>query len=240
MPSDKNISSSRRRFLSNGLKATVLSSLLLPLQKAFGNGTAFIAKTNRSLRKPVFLDKLVLNTKTKVVHLPTNKIFNRYPDIADTNQKLIDLGTWETQVKAPIHFNKEKSGIIIELLALQKLNTGINDKSLTAAINTLSIAFMPVYKDKNENLINKYGFRLHDLLLQTIALNNTIPVTQKWARFQAATGRINYTVKDLKPISSRMKWIKTKTDFDKQAEYILNNKTTYINRLKQRATDYKL
>jgi len=235
---DKKTSSSRRQFLSTGLKLTVLSSLLLPLQKALGNGTALISKANHSIRKFLFLDKLVLNTKTKVVHLPTNKIFSNYADIK--RQKIIEFNTWETQIKAPIHFNKEKSGIILELLALQKLNTGINDKSLTVAINALSIAFSPAYKDKDGKFLNKYNFRLHDLLLQTIALNNTIPAAQKWTRFQSATGKINYTIKDIKPLPSRMNWIKTKTDFDKQVDFILRNKTTYANRLKQRAANYKL
>jgi hypothetical protein len=37
-----------------------------------------------------------------------------------------------------------------------------------------------------------------------------------------------------------MTWIKTKTEFDKQVAYILQNKMTYMNRLKDRAALYKL
>jgi hypothetical protein len=175
-----------------------------------------------------------------VVHLPTNKIFTSYPDIAGKHQKIIDLKTWETQVKTPVHFHKEKSGIILELLALQKLAAGINDKTLMAATNTLAIAFSPVYKNSDGIMINKFNFRLHDLLLQTIVLNATIPAAQRWLKFQAATGKINYTIKDKKQLPSKMNWIKTKEDFDKQADYILQNKTTYINRLKKRVSDNKL
>jgi hypothetical protein len=243
MPDINNISSSRRRFLGNGLKLAALSTLLMPLQKALGNGTALIAKTNRSIRKFLLLDKLVLNTKTKVVHLPTEKIFIRYQDIDKKNQKILDLKTWETQVKTPVHFNKEKSGIILELLALQKLTTGITDKSLTTATNTLVVAFSPVYKNKKGIVLNKYNFRLHELAAQLIALNNSIPAAQKWTKFQAAIGNTTYTLDQLSlknHLPGRVKWMLTKNSFDERMAYIIKNKNDYMGRLKKRAADYKL
>jgi hypothetical protein len=243
MSTNNNISSSRRRFLGNGLKLATLSTLVLPLQKALGNSTALIAKANRSIRKFLLLDKLVLNTKTKVVHLPTEKIFAGYQDIEKKNQKILDLKTWETQVKTPIHFNKEKSGIILELLALQKLNAGITDKSLTSAINTLAMAFSLTYKNKKGLHLNKYNFRLHELLGQLIALNNSIPAAQKWTKFQTATGNITYTY-DLLSMKShlppRVKWMLGKNIFDERMAYIIKNKTDYMTRLSKRAAQYKL
>jgi|GEM_PF-2039053 len=244
MPADKNIPGSRRSFLRNGIKLATLSGLLFPLQKVFGKSSSFIINNGKKvgdfIRKPGLHNELILNTKTKIVHLPTDKIFADYSEISVRHKRILDLKTWEAEVKSPTHFIKDKSAIVIELLALQKLNIGINDRTLTAAIGTLSIAFTPTYKNKNGKMMNKYRFRLHYLLLQTIALNNTIPAAQKWTKFQAATGNINYTTRDLKSLPKRMTWIKTKTEFDKQVAYILQNKMTYMNRLKDRAALYKL
>jgi len=235
--SQDNSNASRRHFLRNGIKLAAVSALLLPLQKVLGNSSSFITdharRLGQNIRNNFFADKLILNTKTKVVHLPTEKIFTHYQDIAVKNQKVIELGSWETQLKTPFHFNKEKSGIILELLALQKLATGINDKNLAATTKTLAMAFTPAYIDNN-----KYNFRVHDFLMQTIALNNGIPVTQKWNEFQLATGRINYSTEFKLP--NRMSWLKTQTEFNNQVNNIIKNKTTYTDRLKQRAVKYKL
>ncbi|HKB45313.1 MAG TPA: hypothetical protein VKC90_13020 [Chitinophagaceae bacterium] len=238
MPSTKNISSSRRRFLTNGFKLTVLGSLLLPLQKTLANGKTLITKTNRNINPFAFADKLVLNTKTKVVHLPTNKIFSSYSAIGNKNQKIINMTSWEAVVKPPLHFNKEKSGIILELLALQKLVTAVNDKTLAAAEKTLSVAFLPAYKNKDGSLINKFNFRLHELIMQSIVLNSSVSSSQRWTRFQMATGKINYSAEDKLP--ARMNWITNKEEFNMRTDYILKDKTTYIDRLKKRTSDFKL
>jgi hypothetical protein len=234
----QNISSSRRRFLGNGLKLAALSGLLLPLQKVLASGTAAVRIVKKKVNKFISLDKIVLNTKTGVVHLPSGKIFAKYRTIK--NQRVIGAKDWEIQVKPPYHFNKDKSGIIIEMLALQTLNEGITNKTLTDAYRILSVAFTPMYKNKKGVLINKYNFRLHHLLLQTITLNSTTPSDQRWTKFQTATARINYNLKDVKSLPKKMDWIKNKTEFDKRATYISQNKTMYITRLKTRAANYKL
>ena len=126
------------------------------------------------------------------------------------------------------------------MLALTRLAPGINDRSLTDAFRILSIAFSNVYKSKSGVLLNKYKFRLHYLLLQTIALNSTFITTQKWEKFQTAMGRINYNLQDKKPLPRHMNWVKSKTDFDKRVRYILQNKQTYISRLSKRADKNKL
>jgi len=234
----QNISSSRRRFLGNGIKLAALSGLLLPFQKVLASGTAAFSIVKNRVDRFLSLDKIVLNTKTGVLHLPSGKIFAKYRTIK--SQRVIGINDWEIQVKPPYHFNKDKSGIIIEILALQTLYAGINNKTLTDAFRILSVAFTATYKNKMGVQINKYNFRLHHLLLQTIALNSTIPSDQRWTKFQTATARINYNINDAKPLPKKMDWIKNKTEFDKRAIYILQNKTTYMTRLKTRAANYKL
>ena len=234
----QNISSSRRRFLGSSLKLAALSGLLLPIQKALASGTAAISIVKKRVNKFLSFDKIVLNTKTGVLHLPSGKIFAKYRTIK--SQRVIGINDWEMQVKPTYHFNKDKSGIIIEILAFQILNGGINNKTLTDAFRILSVAFTATYKNKKGVLINKYNFRLHHLLLQTIALNSTIPSDQRWTKFQTATARIDYNIKDVKPLPKKMDWIRNKTEFDKRVTYILQNKTTYMTRLKARVANYKL
>jgi len=234
----QNIFSSRRRFLGNGLKLAALSGLLLPLQKALASGTAAINIVKKKVNKFLSIDKIVLNTKTGVIHLPSGKIFSKYSVIK--RQVIFANNNWEIQVKPPYHFNKEKSGIILEMLALTRLASGINDRTLTDAYRILSIAFSNTYKSKSGILLNKYKFRLHYMLLQVIALNKTFIATQKWEKFQSATGRINYNLQDKKPLPRHMNWVKSKTEFDKRAHYILQNEKTYLSRLAKRADRNKL
>lgn len=234
----QNISSSRRRFLGNGLKLAALSGLLLPFQKALASGTAVIRIAKKSINNFLSIDKIVLNKKTGVVHLPSGKIFSKYPTIK--RQALFANNDWEIQVKPPYHFHKEKSGVILEMLALTRLAPGINDRSLTDAYRILSVAFSNTYKSKNGVALNKFRFRLHYLLLQVIALNNTFTTAQKWEKFQSAIGRINYNLKDKNPLPKHINWVKSKTDFDKRVRYILQNKQTYISRLAKRADSSKL
>lgn len=238
MTQQQNISASRRRFLNNGLKLTVLPALLIPFQKALASGTTVFNNSIRKLQKFLPIDKLVLNTKTKVIHLPSGRIFSKYPTIR--RQAIIGSTTWEAEVKPPYRFNKEKSGIILEVLALTRLAAGINDRALTDAYRILSIAFRDAYKSKTGVLLNKYNFRLHHLLLQTISLNNTYPSSEKWNKFRLATNNINYNLADKPPLPRFMSWITSKTEFDKKAVYILQNKQTYISRLAKRASRLKL
>ena len=238
MDRHQHIDASRRKFLSIGIKLTTFSALIMPFQKVMATGAAVIHKSAKKLYEFLPIDRLVLNTKTKVIHLASGRIFSKYPIIK--RKVLIGSSTWETEVKPPYHFNKEKSGIIIEVLALSRLATGINDRTLADAYRILSLAFSSSYKNKQGILLNKYNFRLHHLLLQTITLNNTYPLAQKWTKFQQATGNINYSLKDVKPLPRFMNWITNKAEFDKKANYILQNKQTYTGRLADRASRFKL
>jgi hypothetical protein len=202
------------------------------------NGATILNRSLNKFNKFLPIDKLVLNTKTKVIHLASGRIFSKYPTIK--RRAIIGSATWEAEVKPPYRFNKEKSGIIIEVLALTRLSAGINDRTLTDAYRILSLAFNPTYNSKNGIILNKYNFRLHHLLLQTISLNATYPLAQKWTKFQAATNNINYSTADKRPLPRFMAWLKSKADFDKKANYILQNKQTYISRLSGRASKFKL
>lgn len=238
MNSRQHIHGSRRKFLSNGLKLAGLSAMLIPFQKVLASKIAVLDSSIKKLYKFLPIDRLVLNTKSNVIHLPSGRIFSKYPTIK--RQTIIGSATWEIQVRPPYRFNKEKSGVIIEMLALTRLAAGITDRTLTDAYRILSIAFTGAYKSKSGVLFNKYNFRLHHLLLQTIALNSTYPAAQKWDKFQQATGRIDYNVKEGKPLPRFMEWLKSKTEFDKKASYILKNKQTYMSRLAKRASEHKL
>ena len=234
----QNISGSRRRFLHTGFKLAALSALVLPFQKALASGSAVVGSARKKLSKFLPIDKLVINLKTRVVHLPSGKIFSKYPTIK--RQSTLGFTNWETEVKPPYHFNKEKSGIIVEMLALTRLATGINDRTLTDAQRILAVGFTGMYKSKTGITFNKYNFRLHHMLLKVISLNSTIPSAQKWDKFQSATGNINYSLPDKRPLPKFMGWLKTKTDFDKKVNYILQNKQSYTSRLLKRANRYKL
>ena len=238
MTSQQNISASRRRFLNNGFKLTVLSALLMPFQKVLASGATVLNNSIKKLQKFVPIDKLVLNSKTRVIHLPSGKIFSKYPTIR--RQAIIGSATWEVEVKPPYRFNKEKSGIILEVLALTRLAAGINDRALTDAYRILSIAFRDTYKSKTGVLLNQYNFRLHHLLLQTISLNNTYPSTDKWNKFRQATNNINYNLPVKNRLPRFMNWITNKTEFDKKAVYILQNKQAYVSRLAKRASRFKI
>ena len=77
----QNMSASRRKFLSNGIKLGAFSMLLMPFQKALGSGIVVLNKSIDKLHKFFPIDKLVLNIKTGVVHLPIGRIFSKYPTI---------------------------------------------------------------------------------------------------------------------------------------------------------------
>lgn len=238
MTHQQNIQGSRRGFLKTGLKLSALSIMLIPFKKIIASGSLIVNKSIEKIQKFIPVDKLVLNTKSGVVHLPTGKIFSRYPTIK--RQAVIGSDTWEANVRPPYRLVKEKSGIILEMLTLTRLAAGINDRSLTDAYRILSIAFTGTYKSKSGESFNKYNFRLHHLLLQVISLNTTMTSTQKWGKFQLAIGNIDYNTQNKKPIPRFMSWIKSKAEFDKKVNYILQNKPSYSTRLATRASRYKL
>src|SRR6185503_922681 len=144
-----NNQSGRRSFISNGIKAALLTSLLSPLEQACNaksknttkkkttNKTNTVSKNDK--RKKWTAERLLINTKTNVIHLPTASFYVYYDEIK--NSKPVNISDWESQLGGQPRFNKNKSGNILEVLSLQKLRHGVSDNVLTEAAKMLALAF---------------------------------------------------------------------------------------------------
>jgi hypothetical protein len=237
--------SDRRRFIGNAVKLAVLAGIVSPLEQACNNnssqkpGTTDTANTKDKSKKHTAKhtskrhkwnqEKLVVNTKTNVVHLPTAAVYVYYDEIKHI--KDVNMGSWENQVQGQVHLNKDQSGNILEILSLQKLRSEINNDSLNIAMNTLAKAFTKECEDARGLNHNTTNYRLHELMLQLVALNTTIPVTGKWQAF-------NEKVKKPQKIGKRQKWMETETSFNDRIKYIQEREADYKKRLGQRASKY--
>ena len=239
----------RRRFISNALKLTVLGSLLTPLEQACNIKKP--SDNNNKPPEPVIPEKknkqprsaskknrkkwshetLVINSKTNVMHFPTSKIYGYYDEIKPNHLQEISLATWASQLQGPVRLNKQQSGTILEILAMQNLRQGINDQSLTSATDTLSRAFTTACENSKGVNLNTTNFRLHELMLQLITLNTTIPASNKWQFF-------NDKIKKPVALRKRQKWMETETNFNERLKYIQDRQNDYIIRLTKRASRY--
>jgi len=228
----------RRRFISNGIKITLLAGILSPLEQACNTKSKAPAKkdskdrsttTTNSKRKKWNAEKLVINTKTNVVHLPTAAFYNYYDEIKNTRD--VNIADWENQLGGGVKLNKDKSGNILEILSLQKLRDGVNDNSLNSAIDTLAIAFSRDCENSNGTNYNTTNYRLHELMLQLIALNNYM--TNKWQTF-------NDRVRKPQKIGKRQSWMADENSFNQRVNYIRDREADYKNRLINRASKYAL
>ena len=238
--SNNKSSFNRRHFISNTIKLAVLGSIL-PLEEACNNksskkeppvaGKKTTHTSQKKPRKKWSYEKLVMNSKTKVIHFPTSRLYTYYDKIFPEHLQEVSLATWASQLQEPVRLHKEQSGNILEILAMQNLGNGINDDSLTAATETLSKAFTKECENSKGINSNTFNFRLHELLLQLIALNTGIAAADKWNVF-------NNKVKKPEALRKRQKWMETETNFNERINYILNHKNDYITRLNQRAEKY--
>ena len=246
-PSTHNKTSlNRRNFLNNTLRLVVLGSIL-PLQEACKNkpskeqassdpkspetpvNNPFTSTKTKRIRKKWNRESLVVNTKTRTVHFPTSKVYKYYDEIKPKHLQVISVASWATALKEPVKWNKEQSGNILEILSLQHLRKGINDKSLKEATSTLAKAFTPACSNKkgvNQNMMN---FRLHELMLQLLTLNTAIP--DRWRVF-------NSLVKKPPRLRRRQKWMENEVNFNQRVSYILKRQNDYITRLTKRAGKY--
>lgn len=229
----------RRRFISNGIKATLLASILSPLEQACNSKTKNTGKkqtkdksntvSKNNKRRKWNAEKLLVNTKTNVIHLPTVSFYVYYDEIK--NSKEVDINGWENQLTDQLRFNKNKSGNILEILSLQKLRNGVNDNSLSSAANALQIAFSNRCDSKNGVNINATNYRLHELMLQLVALNNSIP--SKWQTF-------NDIVRKPQKLGKRQSWMADENSFNTRVKYIQDREADYKNRLIKRGSKYNL
>jgi hypothetical protein len=237
-PENSKPPSDRRRFISNSLKITLLAGILSPLEQSCNTKSNAPSKkdskdrsttANSSKRKKWNAEKLVINAKTNVVHLPTAAFYNYYDEIKNTRD--VNIADWENQLGGEIRLNKDKSGNILEILSLQKLRNGVNDNSLNSAINTLSIAFSKDCENSNGTNYNTTNYRLHELMLQLITLNNNIP--SKWQTF-------NDRVRKPQKIGKRQSWMADENGFSQRVNYIRDREADYKTRLINRASKYAL
>lgn len=236
----KRQSINRRKFVGNTVKIVTLGSLLMPIAEACGSKKSSTAGTKSDTtrkkgshtaskkrpRKKWNHESLVMNTKTNVMHFPTARIYTYYDEIKPNHLKEIDMGAWAANGYQPRRLNKEQSGIITEIFTLQIFKGEITDTSFVIAIDTLATAFQPEYERANER-----NFRLHELMLQLVALNNAIPADQKWITFNAK-------VKKPLDLRKRQDWMATETKFTERINYITQRRDEYISRLNKRAAKY--
>ena len=232
----------RRGFISNTVKLAVLGSILVPLDACNDNktskkepdlpgGTNKKLKNKKTSRQKWNYEKLVVNSKTQVMHFPTSKVYAYYDKILPKHLQEISLATWASQLQEPVRLNKGQSGNILEILAMQHLNKEIDIDSLAAATDTLAKAFTQECDNSNGTNYNTTNFRLHELMLQLIALNSRIPSENKWIAF-------NSKVKKPESLRKRQKWMETETNFNERVKYILDRQNNYMTRLMQRASKY--
>lgn len=236
----------RRSFLSNAAKMVALAGLLGPFEQACTNKSrqknnstgnkekvpnkknAHTAKHNR---KEWHHEGLLVNKKTGVLHLPTVATYIFYDQITSSHLQPLNMDNWESQVQGNVRFNKDKSGNILEALSLQKLRNDVNNDTLAAATTILEKSFSKDCENKIGQNINATNYRLHELMLQLIALNSNVSNENKW---QAFTDKVSKPQK----IGKRCKWMETESAFNERVKYISDREADYKKRLNQRASKY--
>jgi hypothetical protein len=234
----------RRSFVYQTVRLAAWGSLLLPLIQACNNKKTTESATTipgKDTRPPAPKTKkprntwshegLVMNTKTNTLHLPSSKVYRYYDEIKPVHLQVISIATWTTEVQEPLKIHKQQSGTILEILALLELRKGISDETLTKATQTVSKAFTASCENAKGFNLNSTNFRLHELLLQLVSLNNSIPASDKWNSF-------NSLVKKPATLRKRQFWMQSETAFNERVNYILNRQNDYLARLNQRAAKY--
>jgi hypothetical protein len=105
----------------------------------------------------------------------------------------------------------------------------VNDQSLTAATDILAKVWGPAGDNKHGSNLNMTNFRLHELLLQLLSLNTTIP--NKWTAFNDKVSKPSF-------LRKRQKWMESETSFNERVNYISARQSEYMNRLAGRAGKY--
>ena len=81
--------------------------------------------------------------------------------------------------------------------------------------------------------MNEKNFRVHELMLQLVAMNPSIPNQNKWQAFQGL-------VKKPDNLRKRQTWMSSETMFNDRVSYILSRDKEYLARLQKRADRYSL
>jgi hypothetical protein len=229
----------RRRFISQSVKLALLGTLLPAV--ACNNQSKNKGKDTRDTtgKKPSARSKrnrkkwshegLVMNNKSHVMHLPSSKIYHYYDEIKPKHLQELAIAGWATHLQAPNRINRSQSGIILEIFCLRHLQPGLNNETLTAAMDTLGRAFSADCNNAKDVNMNERNFRLHELMLQLIALHPG--VADKWQAFNAR-------VKKPASLRKRQKWMENETAFGERVKYIQERQPEYTSRLQERARKY--
>jgi hypothetical protein len=236
----------RRQFISDSVKIALLSTIVSPFSIACNNKTkdkkfGDTDSTNtgkktttgsKKNRKKWSHEGLVVNSKTNVMHLPSSKVYHYYDEIKPSHLKAVSLAGLTSILEGGAKINKQQSGIILEIMALQQLkNEGFSDASLDKATGILSKTFSEEINSRNGRNVNETNFRLHELMLQFIVLNNSIPNESKWQAF-------NSKIKKPAMLRKRQAWMSGETQFAERVNYILERRNDYQARLTARAGRY--
>jgi len=95
----------------------------------------------------------------------------------------------------------------------------------------LSLAFSKNCENKKGINVNTTNYRLHELMLQLISLNNSM--VNKWQLF-------NDMVAKPQKIGRRQSWMADESSFNQRVKYIQERQSDYQNRLVKRASKYNL
>jgi hypothetical protein len=228
----------RRQFISNGITIAILSTIIPSAcrnhTKTTQNGhkEPVVSKKGRGPkrnRKKWSYEGVVINSKTKLMHLPSSHIYHYYDPIKQNHFQAVAISGAASLLQGDVRLPKGQSGNILEVLSLQPLRGGINDGTLSQAADILSMAFMQTYDNAKAVNVNTTNFRLHELMLQLVSLNNS--VVDKWQTF-------NEKVKKPATLRKRQAWMETSTAFRERVEYILARQGDYHARLMTRAQKY--
>jgi len=234
----KNITS-RRKFIAWGsslVGGVVLTGIFQSIYSGSLFKTKFAEKTSGKNKRRV-KDKgawnyeyLVLNKKTKVIHFPNKKIFKYYKEIDEEHLRVIGFDKWKSELTAGNHFHKDTSGIILEKLALRQFLTGVDSRSLNAVVGILSFAFVKDYVRQNE-----FNWRIYDLLLTAIVLDESVASKNKQSVFFSVTSEVNYKAMR---VPRKNSWLKSHTDFESKVTYLRKNSIIVSNKLAERAKKF--
>jgi hypothetical protein len=226
---------SRRSFLGNVIRLTFLSGIM-PLvyscnseqseKKPQGKGSGNAPAAKKRKQKWSY-ESLVLNKQTQVLHIPSRQLYTYYDEIRASHLVPMSLTALTTTLEdQTARLNIGQSGKIAEVLCLYPLRQVVNDETLSAAADHLSIAFRDDYSK-----VNQKNFRLHELMLQLIALKTSIPENEKWQVFNSRTRKPTQ-------LKKRQNWMSSETNFIERVRYITARTDEYKERLKVRAAKY--
>ncbi|MFP5043021.1 hypothetical protein [Parasediminibacterium sp. JCM 36343] len=190
----------RRKFL--GLSLAALGAQVLFPSFSSAQGRPRTGKKKRDKVTAADGQAFVLNAKTNVAHFMHPKIYKFKHKVLAKNMRAIPIANWRSEMqKVPsqivgnkkggtnniaAHFDKRKSDVVFENLALKNLAGGFTGSSLAKAQATISLAFAAPYVAHNRT-----SWRLFDLLYKVIVYNDSI--IDKWGAYQGTVKNVDFT-----------------------------------------------